>query len=164
MATQRTAGAKRSETLLQILCISGPNLQLLGTREPSIYGHATLKDIHAALTARASSLGVALEARQTNHEGEIVDWIGAARSDCVDGILINPAAYTHTSVAIYDAIKAVALPTIEIHLSNPDAREAFRRRSRIAAACLGRVAGFGGTSYLLALEGLVGHLRRQSPA
>lgn len=139
----------------RVLCISGPNLQLLGTREPEVYGTATLAEIHERLARRAATLGVAVDARQTNHEGTIVDWLGAARGDGFVGILLNPGAYTHTSIAIHDALKAVALPCVEVHLSNPDAREPFRRRSRVAPACIGRVAGFGADSYELALEGLV---------
>jgi 3-dehydroquinate dehydratase-2 len=140
---------------LRVLCISGPNLQLLGTREPEIYGRETLPEIHARMGARAAALGVTVDARQTNHEGAIVDWIGDARASGFAGLLLNPGAYTHTSIAIYDALRAVALPCVEVHLSNPDAREPFRRRSRVAPACVGRVAGFGSESYLLALEGLV---------
>ncbi len=142
----------------RLLCLSGPNLQLLGLREPSVYGSETLDQIHSRLTTRAAELHASVDPRQSNHEGTLVDWIGSALGT-YDGILINPGAYTHTSIALYDALKAVRLPAVEIHISNPDAREAFRRRSRIAAACLGRVAGFGGTSYLLALEGLLAHLR-----
>jgi len=141
----------------RVLCISGPNLQLLGTREPEIYGKETLAEIHARLTARGKQLGADVEGRQTNHEGAIVDWIGEARGT-FGGLLLNPGAYTHTSIAIYDALKATGIPCIEVHLSNPDAREAFRRRSRVAAACVGRVMGFGAESYLLALEGLVRRL------
>lgn len=144
----------------RILCISGPNLQLLGTREPEIYGRATLAEIHARLQERARELGVELEARQTNHEGTMLDWIGEARGAGFAGLLLNPGAYTHTSFALYDALRAVALPCVEVHLSNPDAREPFRRRSRVARACLGRVAGFGPDSYELALDGLVRVLRR----
>jgi 3-dehydroquinate dehydratase II len=140
---------------LRVLCISGPNLQLLGSREPEVYGTATLPQIHARLAARAKELGVVVDARQTNHEGTIVDWIGASRADGFGGLLLNPGAYTHTSIAIHDALKAVALPCVEVHLSNPDAREPFRRRSRVARACVGRVAGFGADSYELALDGLV---------
>jgi 3-dehydroquinate dehydratase-2 len=146
---------------LRVLVISGPNLQLLGRREPEIYGRDTLESIHAALAVRAAELGAAVDAHQTNHEGAIVDLIGAAPATKTDGILLNPGAYTHTSIAIFDALKAVALPAVEVHLSNPDAREAFRRRSRVAPACLGRVAGFGARSYLLALDGLVSHLRNR---
>jgi len=146
---------------LRVLVVSGPNLQLLGRREPEIYGHDTLESIHAALAVRAKELDAVVDAHQTNHEGAIVDLIGEAPSAKTDGILLNPGAYTHTSIAIYDALRAVALPAVEVHLSNPDAREAFRRRSRIAPACLGRVAGFGARSYLLAFDGLVSHLRNR---
>lgn len=142
----------------RVLCISGPNLQLLGTREPEIYGLETLADIHERLAVRAQELGCEFTGRQTNHEGEIVTWIGESRGH-IDGLLLNPGAYTHTSIAIYDALRATGIPCVEVHLSNPDAREAFRRRSRVAPACIGRVAGFGGESYLLALAGLVTSLK-----
>jgi 3-dehydroquinate dehydratase-2 len=144
----------------RVLCLSGPNLQLLGTREPEVYGRATLAEIHARLAARGRDLGAEVDARQTNHEGTLLDWIGDARTSGFAGLLLNPGAFTHTSIALYDALKAVALPCIEVHLSNPDAREAFRRRSRVAPACVGRVAGFGPDSYELALEGLVRVLSR----
>ncbi len=144
----------------RILCISGPNLRLLGTREPEVYGKETLDQIHARLAARAGELGATLETVQSNHEGEIVDHIGAARGR-FDGLLINAGAYTHTSIAVLDAVRAVGLPCVEVHLSNPEAREPFRRRSYVAQACIGKVTGFGGDSYLLALEGLVGHLQRK---
>jgi 3-dehydroquinate dehydratase-2 len=144
----------------RILVISGPNLQLLGTREPSVYGTETLEQIHARLDARARELGVSVDARQTNHEGTIIDWIGAARGT-FDGILLNAGGYTHTSVAIRDAITAAAVPCVEVHLSNPEAREPFRRESFLAAVCRGRVMGFGGDSYLLALDGLARMLERR---
>ncbi len=150
-----------SATATRILCLSGPNLQLLGTREPEVYGKDTLAEIHARLQRRAASLGVEIESRQSNHEGTLVDWIGESRGAGVRGLIINPGAYTHTSIAILDALSAVALPCIEVHLSNPDAREPFRHRSRIARACVGRVAGFGADSYELALEGLVRVLARR---
>jgi 3-dehydroquinate dehydratase-2 len=146
---------------LLVLCISGPNLQLLGTREPEVYGRETLADIHARLAQRAATLGLALDARQTNHEGTIVDWIGESPARGVSGLILNPGAYTHTSIAIYDALGAVSLPCVEVHLSNPDAREAFRRHSWIAPACVGRIAGFGGDSYELALDGLARVLARK---
>ena len=145
----------------RLLCISGPNLQLLGTREPEIYGKTTLDEIHKRLEARAKALGVGFDGRQTNHEGTIIDWIGGARAEGFSGLLLNPGAYTHTSIAIYDALRAVALPCVEVHLSNPEAREPFRRRSRVARACIGRVSGFGPASYELALEGLVRSLSHQ---
>ncbi len=151
----RTAARAR-----KVLCLSGPNLQLLGTREPEIYGKDTLADIHARLVLRGRELGAEVEARQTNHEGTLVDWVGGAPEAGFAGLLLNPGAYTHTSIALYDALRAVALPCIEVHLSNPDAREVFRRRSRVAPACVGRVAGFGAASYVLALDGLIDHLTR----
>jgi 3-dehydroquinate dehydratase-2 len=145
--------------LKRILCISGPSLQLTGTREPAIYGKETLGEIHARLVARGKELGALVDAKQTNHEGQILDWIGDARGAC-DGLLLNAGAFTHTSIALADAIVAVGLPAVEVHLSNPEAREVFRRRSRVARACVGKVTGFGGDSYVLALEGLVRHLAR----
>lgn len=159
------AAARASRRRLYVLCMSGPNLQLLGMREPEVYGRDTLDAIHQRLLARGAALGVTVEARQTNHEGELLDWIGACAQSPrpFDGLLLNPGAYTHTSIALYDALRALGGPTgvpcVEVHLSNPDAREAFRRRSRIAPACAGRVAGFGAESYLLGLEGLVTLLR-----
>src|SRR5579859_8049517 len=145
----------------KILCISGPNLHRLGLREPEIYGKTTLKEIHARLSARAGELGASVDARQTNHEGAIVDWIGEAEDNGFHGLLLNAGAYTHTSVAILDALRGCRLPAVEAHPSNPEAREAFRRRSRVAPACIAKVAGFGANSYLLALEGLVRYLERK---
>jgi 3-dehydroquinate dehydratase II len=143
--------------LRRVLCLSGPNLQLLGTREPAVYGRETLDAIYQRLALHGQKLGVDVEARQTNHEGTLVDWIGAARG-AFAGMLLNAGAFTHTSIALLDAILASGLPCVEVHLSNPEARELFRRRSRIARACIGKVAGFAGDSYLLGLEGLVRHL------
>jgi 3-dehydroquinate dehydratase-2 len=148
---------------LRIFCLSGPNLQLLGTREPEIYGRETLEQIHGRIVARGTELGVTVETRQTNHEGTLCDWIAEAHGSAVGGgaagILLNAGAYTHTSLAIYDALRSVNVPTVEVHLSNPEARESFRHLSRIAPACLGKVTGFGAESYLLALAGLVARLR-----
>ena len=138
-----------------MLVISGPNLDRLGKREPEIYGSETLAGVHDRLHRLAKELEIWTEGRQSNHEGDIVDWIGSAVDEGFAGILLNPGAYTHTSVAIYDAIRGTSLPTVEIHLSNPDARESFRKRSVVAPACAGRVAGFGGDSYLLGLRGLL---------
>jgi 3-dehydroquinate dehydratase-2 len=146
--------ASKRAVALRVLVLSGPNLQLLGTREPEIYGSETLADIHARLVSRGKELGALVTARQSNHEGELCDWIGSARG-AFDGLLLNAAAYTHTSLALFDAIKAVGLPCVEVHISNPEAREAYRHASRIAPACLAKVSGFGADSYLLALEGLV---------
>jgi 3-dehydroquinate dehydratase-2 len=144
---------------VRVLCISGPNLKLLGTREPDVYGTETLAQIHARLKKRGRELDVVVDARQTDVEGNIVQWIGAAPKR-YDGLLLNAAAYTHTSLAIHDALRATALPCVEVHLSNPEAREGYRRRSRIAAACIGKVSGFRGDSYLLGLDGLVAFLRK----
>jgi 3-dehydroquinate dehydratase-2 len=145
----------------RVLCISGPNLQLLGTREPNVYGTKTLTEIHEMLGARGRALGAEVDARQTNHEGTIVDWIGDAPKSGFAGILLNPGAYTHTSIAILDAVRAIALPCVEVHLSNPDAREPLRRRSYVGRACAARVAGFGADSYELALDGLLRVLARE---
>jgi 3-dehydroquinate dehydratase-2 len=153
MAAGTPRGARR------VLCLSGPNLQLLGTREPAIYGSETLEAIHARVAARGEALGASVDCRQTNHEGTLCDWLGEARGP-FEGVLLNAGGYTHTSIALHDAIKASALPCVEVHLSNPDAREPFRRRSRIAPACIARVAGFGGDSYVIALDGLVAWLSR----
>jgi 3-dehydroquinate dehydratase-2 len=139
---------------MKVLFLNGPNLNLLGTREPEVYGRLTLAEIETAVRERAAELGVAVDWRQSNHEGELVEWIQAARGDCA-GIVLNAAAYTHTSVALRDAIAAASVPTIEVHLSNVHARESFRHRSRIAAVCRGVIAGFGADSYRLALEAMV---------
>lgn len=146
---------------LRILVLSGPNLQLLGTREPEIYGKETLADLHRRIKARAKELDVKVETKQSNHEGDLLDWIGGARGK-FEGMLLNGGAFTHTSLALFDAIKAVGIPCIEVHLSNPEAREAYRHTSKIAPACVAKVSGFGGDSYVLALEGLVRYLARRS--
>lgn len=147
---------------MKILIINGPNLNLLGTREPDVYGRETLDTIHERVRERAGELGVEIEAFQSNEEGALVTRIGECR-DGVDGIIINPAAYTHTSVALRDAIQACGVPCVEVHLSNIQARESFRHQSVTAGACVGQIAGFGGMSYVLALEGLVEHLKAASP-
>lgn len=139
---------------MRILLIHGPNLNLLGTRQPDIYGHDTMADVDAAASARAAELGADLDVAQRNGEGEIIDLLQAARG-VYDGVLINPGGYSHTSVAIRDAIAAIELPTVEVHLSNPNAREEFRHVDLVAGACRGVVAGFGKDSYLLALDALV---------
>jgi 3-dehydroquinate dehydratase II len=138
----------------KILVLSGPNLDRLGTREPHIYGHTTLPQIHEGLVARGKELGANVECRQSNHEGDLVGWIGSANDDGFAGILINAGSYTHTSYALHDAIKGSPLPVVEVHISNPEAREAFRHVSVIAAACVAKVAGFGPDSYRTALEAL----------
>ena len=147
--------------MARVLVLSGPNLQMLGTREPAIYGRTTLAEIHAALAELAAARGAAVDCRQSNHEGELLDWIGASRG-VFDGMLLNAGALTHTSYALRDAIQSVGLPCVEVHLSNPEAREPFRRRSRIAAACVAKVAGFGARSYALALEGLLDRIAARS--
>ncbi len=136
---------------MKVLFLNGPNLNLLGLREPEVYGNASLQDIEQQVKAKAAQLKVAVDFRQSNHEGELVTWIQEARNQA-DVIIINAAAYTHTSIALRDAIAGVGLPTIEIHLSNVHAREEFRHRSMIAPVCRGVIAGFGVQSYLLALE------------
>lgn len=138
--------------------LSGPNLDRLGTREPAIYGTATLADVHRAVEAAARARGATVVCAQSNHEGELVTAVSRAADLGFHGIVLNAGAYTHTSIALLDAIRASGLPTVEVHLSNPDAREPFRRRSRIAPACMGRVAGFGASSYVLGLLGLLTHL------
>ena len=140
---------------MKILVLSGPNLDRLGTREPQIYGHTTLAQIHDGLAASAKGLGASVDCRQSNHEGDLVGWIGKASDDGFGGILINAGSYTHTSYALHDAIKGCPLPVVEVHISNPEAREAFRHVSVIAGACVGKVAGFGSDSYRTALEALL---------
>jgi len=140
---------------MKILVIHGPNLDLLGTREPHIYGKTTLKQINDKLRRLAKKYKVEIEIAQSNHEGDIVDYIGRAKDSGIDRIIINPAAYTHTSVAIQDAISASAIFTIEVHLSNIYSREEFRRTSLIAPVANGQIAGFGPDSYYLALQAAV---------
>lgn len=139
---------------MKVLFLNGPNLNLLGTREPEVYGRTTLADIEMSVRERAAQLNVEVDFRQSNQEGELVEWIQKAKNH-FDVIVINAAAYTHTSVALRDAISAVGVPTIEIHLSNIHAREEFRHKSIIAAVCVGQICGFGSRSYLLGLEASV---------
>jgi len=145
---------------VRLLILHGPNLNLLGSREPEHYGHETLSAIDARLHALATDRDAAVECFQSNAEHALVERIQQARTAGFDGIVINPAAFTHTSVAIRDALAAVGLPFVEVHLSNPDAREPFRHTSLVADLAAGRVAGFGGDSYLLALSGLIAVLQR----
>lgn len=135
-----------------IYILNGPNLNLLGTREPGIYGHDTLDDIAGRLEDRARELGLEIDMRQSNHEGHLVDWLHEAQARDARAVLLNAGAFTHTSIALYDAIKAVRTPVIEVHLSNPHTREEFRHISFVGRAAKGTIAGFGATSYLLALE------------
>jgi 3-dehydroquinate dehydratase II len=139
---------------MRILYLNGPNLNLLGTREPEKYGRTTLAEIESRVRRRAEDLQATIDFRQSNLEGELVSWIQEATGN-FDCIILNAAAYTHTSIALRDAIAAVQLPTIEIHLSNVHAREEFRHKSLIAPVCRGQITGFGPTSYLLALEAAV---------
>ena len=135
-----------------IYVLNGPNLNLLGTREPEIYGADTLDDIAARLEDQAQALGVALDIRQSNHEGHLIDWLHEAQAKGAKAAILNPGGLSHTSVALRDAVRAVTVPVIEVHLSNPQAREGFRRRSLTAAAARGTIAGFGALGYELALD------------
>ena len=146
---------------MRILLLNGPNLNLLGSREPGLYGAQTLAAIEASLQQHAAGLGVVLETFQSNHEGALVDRIHQA-SGQVDGILINAGALTHTSIGLRDALLGVAIPFVELHLSNVHAREPFRAHSYLADKAVGVISGFGPTSYRLALEGLVAHLKQAS--
>ncbi len=148
---------------MHVLLLNGPNLNLLGQREPGLYGSQTLEAIEADLARQAEGLGVTLECFQSNHEGALVDRIQAARG-LVDGILINAGAYTHTSIALRDALSGVAIPYVELHLSNVHAREPFRHHSYLADRALGVICGFGAASYGLALQGLVARLQAAAAA
>lgn len=141
----------------KILVVNGPNLNLLGVREPAVYGSATLADVESVCRRAATTRGYELDFRQSNHEGLLIDWLheaGAAPAGTVAGIVCNAGAYTHTSIALHDAIKAIAVPVVEVHLSNVHAREPFRYRSYLSPACAGVVLGFGVAGYALAIDGL----------
>ena len=135
-----------------VFVLNGPNLNLLGTREPEVYGSDTLDDIAGALEDRASELGLRVDVRQSNHEGHLIDWLHEAAASGAKAVILNAGAFTHTSIALHDAIKAIAVPVIEVHLSNPHAREPFRHRSFVARAARGSIAGFGPLGYQLALD------------
>jgi 3-dehydroquinate dehydratase-2 len=153
-SVRQGAAARITSRAMKVLFLNGPNLNLLGQREPQIYGQTTLADIEAKVRERAETFGVEIEFRQSNLEGELVDWIQQARGS-FDVIVLNAAAYTHTSIALRDAISAAGVPTIEIHLSNVHAREKFRHKSVIAPVCRGQITGFGTNSYILAVEAAV---------
>jgi 3-dehydroquinate dehydratase-2 len=150
----------QSSNTFPIYVLNGPNLNLLGTREPEVYGHATLADIEKAVKARAKTHGLTVTFRQSNHEGELVDWIQEARTTGC-GVILNAGAYTHTSVALLDACRAVNHPVIEVHLSNPYRRETYRRHSFIAEAADALICGLGATGYLLAVDALVALLKEE---
>lgn len=139
-------------TLPTVYVLNGPNLNLLGTREPEVYGADTLDDIAGRLEDRARGLGLAVDIRQSNHEGHLIDWLHEAQAEGAKAVILNPGGFTHTSVALHDAVKAIATPVIEVHLSNPQARESFRRRSFVAPVAKGTIAGFGALGYELALD------------
>jgi 3-dehydroquinate dehydratase-2 len=147
------------ENIMKILVLHGPNLNMLGTREPEIYGRLTLDDINKKLNQLAADLGIEISSFQSNSEGGLVDRIQAAVGE-FDGIVINPAAYTHTSIAIRDAISSTALPVVEVHLSNIHSREKFRTKSHIAPVAVGQICGFGADSYLLGLRAIFNHIKK----
>jgi len=137
-----------------VFILNGPNLNLLGTREPAIYGHATLDDVRAACAAKAAARGLAVRFEQSNHEGQLIDWLHEAGRSGAAGVAFNPGGYTHTSVALHDAVKAIQPPVIEVHLSNPAAREPFRAHSYVASAARGTIAGLGILGYVLAIDAI----------
>ena len=149
--------------MIRILVLHGPNMNMLGVREREHYGTESLSAVNDGLAALAKAEGATLEARQSNHEGELVSWIQEAR-ERFDAIVINPAAYTHTSIAIRDAVLSAGVPTVEVHVSNPHQREAFRRRSYLAGAALGQISGFGALSYHLGVRAVLEHLKHNRAA
>ncbi|RTL50635.1 MAG: type II 3-dehydroquinate dehydratase [Rhodocyclaceae bacterium] len=151
-SSQKAKNANGKPLPVRILVLHGPNLNLLGTREPEVYGHTTLADIHQTMEARARVAGIQIESFQSNHEGELIDRVHAARSEGIEFILINPGGYTHTSIALRDALAGVAIPFIEVHLSNVHAREEFRRHSYFSDIAVGVICGLGAQGYLLALD------------
>ena len=145
---------------MKLLLLNGPNLNLLGSREPQVYGYDTLPVIVQKLKAEAVSLGCEIEAFQSNHEGELIDQVQRAGLEGFAGVIINPGAYTHTSIALRDAVAAVGVPTVEIHLSNIHARESFRQHSYLAPVAIGQICGFGACGYSLALRAIIDHLTK----
>jgi len=137
---------------MKILCLNGPNLNRLGKREPAIYGYETLVDVEQSLIQRGGNSDVEIECKQSNHEGELIDWLHFAEDQLIDGIIFNPGAYAHTSYAIRDAISSISIPVIEVHISNIHSRESFRHQSVLAAVCAGQISGLGTFGYTLALE------------
>jgi 3-dehydroquinate dehydratase-2 len=156
-SAQKDSGAGLSA---RILVLHGPNLNLLGTREPDVYGHTTLADIHALMEARAHADGVQIESFQSNSEGGLIDRVQAAGSEGIEFIIINPGGYTHTSIALRDALAAVRIPFIEVHLSNIHAREAFRQHSYFSEIAVGTICGLGAQGYALALEAALARIRK----
>ncbi|MCK9283065.1 MAG: type II 3-dehydroquinate dehydratase [Rhodocyclaceae bacterium] len=152
--------ASDTDLPVRILVLHGPNLNLLGSREPEIYGTTTLSDIHGAMESRARVAGVQIESFQSNHEGELIDRVQSARSEGIEFIIINPGAYSHTSIAIPDALRGVGIPFIEVHISNIHARETFRHHSHFSAAAVGVICGLGVQGYDLALDAALARLRQ----
>ena len=144
---------------MKVLVLNGPNMNMLGIRQPEIYGHATYQDLVSMVQAEAEKLSVEVDFFQSNHEGDLISAMQQAYLDDVDGIIINPAAYTHTSIALLDAVKAVGIPTVEVHLTDIHAREAFRQHSYISPACIRTICGHGFDGYVMAMELLKEHLK-----
>lgn len=147
--------------LKPVFVLNGPNLNMLGKREPAVYGSASLEDLRALTEAHARAKGIDIDFRQTNHEGELVEWVQAAR-DAASGIILNAGAYTHTSIALLDAIKSAERPVVEVHLSNIFAREAFRHHSYVSMVAVGVICGFGVNGYLLAIDAISEHIARMA--
>ena len=146
--------------MTSLLILNGPNLNLLGTRQPEIYGHATLQDVEKLCQNKAAAADIHIQFEQSNHEGVLVDWIQAAKAKH-DGIILNAGAYTHTSIALYDALTSIELPAIELHVSNVFSREPFRHQSYISNIAIGVICGFGAAGYPLAMDAMLGHLKQE---